>query len=424
MAEQETGQASSQAHQNRAQNEGQGSTSGSRGGARGGRRRGRGRGGRQRQDTSVQSSGGNANASADIAAATPSTAAPAAPSAPSSSGASRGRRNRRGNRGASRGQVEQSRGVFSMGPRRQFGGRLTTTEQSAETAAQDASLSANAAEFVPGQPVPQRSNRQQPTAEAQSGTQPRSRGNRTRNRKQDRPRQEVPKSTASELWQRIQEDIANWNYECRICTEEVTRKTEVWSCTTCWTVVHLECAHQWWDTSMKVNEESGDKSWRCPGCNSTLTEEPGNTTFVSSSVIAELARVVLKRFGKRLAATVARQFCIRPSHAVPVRLLAQTNVHEGPPAVILLWTTSVILTIPTFTTSRAIFSKYIAQRSAGKISAAGFIPAKSCAIDQENAETRETAASKFVERRSCSATILASFYAMAKHHAKNPRPVR
>ncbi|KAM0347056.1 hypothetical protein ACHAPU_004995 [Fusarium lateritium] len=301
-----------------------------------------------------------------------------------------------------------------MGPRRQFGGRLTTTEQSAETAAQDASLSANAPEFVPGRPVPQRSNRQQHTAEAQ----PRSRGNRTRNRKQDRPRQEVPKSTASELWQRIQEDIANWNYECRICTEEVTRKTEVWSCTTCWTVVHLECAHQWWDTSMKVNEESGDKSWRCPGCNSTLTEEPGNTTSASSSAIAELARVVLKQFGKRLAVTVARQFCIRPSHAVPVRLLARTNVHDAPPVVILLSTISVILTI------RAIFSKYIAQRSAGKISAADFTLAKSFAIGQENAETRETAASKSVERQSCSATIHASFYAMAKHHAKNPQPVR
>jgi transcriptional repressor NF-X1 len=43
-----------------------------------------------------------------------------------------------------------------MGPRRQFGGRLTTTEQSTDAAAQDASLSANAPEFVPGQPVPQR----------------------------------------------------------------------------------------------------------------------------------------------------------------------------------------------------------------------------------------------------------------------------
>jgi transcriptional repressor NF-X1 len=45
--------------------------------------------------------------------------------------------------------------VFSMGPQRTFGGRLTTTEQPTETA-QDASLSADAPEFVPGQPVSQR----------------------------------------------------------------------------------------------------------------------------------------------------------------------------------------------------------------------------------------------------------------------------
>ncbi|KAM0221707.1 hypothetical protein ACHAQD_004875 [Fusarium lateritium] len=158
MAEQETGQASGQAHQNRTQNEGQGSASGSRGGSRGGRRRGRG--GRKRPEGSAQG-GRNATQadSSDTAVAAPPTTAPTGPAAsaaPESSGASRGRRNRRGNRGGSRGQGDQGRGVFSMGPRRQFGGRLTTTEQSADAAAQDASLSANAPEFVPGQPVPQR----------------------------------------------------------------------------------------------------------------------------------------------------------------------------------------------------------------------------------------------------------------------------
>ncbi|KAM0290249.1 hypothetical protein ACHAO9_005387 [Fusarium lateritium] len=167
MAEQETGQASGQAHQNRTQNEGQGSASGSRGGSRGGRRRGRG--GRKRPEGSAQG-GRNATQadSADTAVATPPTTAPTGPAAsaaPESSGASRGRRNRRGNRGGSRGQGDQGRGVFSMGPRRQFGGRLTTTEQSADAAAQDASLSANAPEFVPGQPVPQRRMEPNPAQE-------------------------------------------------------------------------------------------------------------------------------------------------------------------------------------------------------------------------------------------------------------------
>ncbi|KAF6526606.1 hypothetical protein HZS61_009650 [Fusarium oxysporum f. sp. conglutinans] len=289
MAEQETSHTSHQARNNapnQSQNEGQGSASRSRGGSGGGRRRGRGGRNRgQRQDDSAQVSEGRGNAPqtgpADVTIAAQTIAAP------ESSGASRGRRNRRGNRGGSRGQGNQGRGVFSMGPQRTFGGRLTTTEQPTETA-QDASLSADAPEFVPGQPVSQRSAQQQSSSASQPTAQGRSR-NRTRNRKQDRPRQEVPKSTASELWQRIQEDIANWNYECRICTEEVTRKTEVWSCTTCWTVVHLECAHQWWDTSMKVNEESGDRSWRCPGCNSTLTDEPGDSSCWTTYAIRSIS---------------------------------------------------------------------------------------------------------------------------------------
>ncbi|EWG48271.1 hypothetical protein FVEG_16248 [Fusarium verticillioides 7600] len=254
MAEQETSRTSHQARNNapgRSQSEGQGSASRSRGGSGGGRRRGRaGRSRGQRQDDSAQVPEGRGNAPqtgpADAAVAAQTIATP------ESSGSSRGRRNRRGNRGGSRGQGNQGRGVFSMGPQRTFGGRLTTTEQPTEVA-QDASLSADAPAFVPGQPVSQRSAQQQPP----SAPRPTGQGrliNRTRDHKQDRPRQEVPKSTASELWQRIQEDIANWNYECRICTEEVTRKTEVWSCTTCWTVVHLECAHQWWDTSMKKDQ--------------------------------------------------------------------------------------------------------------------------------------------------------------------------
>ncbi|KAF5530206.1 cysteine-rich NFX-1 [Fusarium mexicanum] len=265
MAEQETSRTSHQARNNapnRSQSEGQGSASRSRGGSGGGRRRGRG--GRNRgqpQDDSAQVPQGSGNAPQTGSADAIITAQTVA--APESSGSSRARRNRRGNRGGPRGQRNQGRGVFSMGPQRTFGGRLTTTEQPTEIA-QDASLSADAPEFVPGQPVSQRSAQQQPSSASQPTGQGRAR-NRTRDRKQDRPRQDVPKSTASELWQRIQEDVANWNYECRICTEEVTRKTEVWSCTTCWTVVHLECAHQWWVTSMKVNEESGDQSWRCPG---------------------------------------------------------------------------------------------------------------------------------------------------------------
>ncbi|KAI8678385.1 R3H domain-containing protein [Fusarium keratoplasticum] len=284
MSEQGGGQGSSQA-QNQSQNEGR--ASGSRGGSRGGRRRGRG--GRNRgqgnQSTTSGSRGGRNAASQATAAdgtdATPSTTPQVeqpASSAPESSASSRGRRNRRGQRGGSHGSENRGRGGFRVGPHRQFGGRLTTTtEEPAQATSQDQSLSADAPEFVPGQPVAPRSAPESSSAQSQPPTQPRSKGGRSRSdRKQGRPKQDVPKSTASDLWQRIQEDISNWNYECRICADDVTRKSYVWSCTICWTVVHLKCAHQWWSTSMKVDEATGNKSWRCPGCNSSLTGEPGD----------------------------------------------------------------------------------------------------------------------------------------------------
>ncbi|WAO88177.1 R3H domain-containing protein [Fusarium falciforme] len=309
MAEQGGGQASNQA-QNQSQNEGR--ASGSRGGSRGGRRRGRG--GRNRgqgnQSTTPGSRGGRNAASQATAAdgtdGTPSTTPQVeqpASSAPESSASSRGRRNRRGQRGGSHGSENRGRGGFRVGPHRQFGGRLTTTtEEPAQATSQDQSLSADAPEFVPGQPVAPRSAPESSSAQSQPPTQPRSKGGRSRSdRKQGRPKQDVPKSTAPDLWQRIQEDISNWNYECRICADDVTRKSYVWSCTVCWTVVHLKCAHQWWSTSMKVDEATGDKSWRCPGCNSSLTGEPGDYQCVCGTCeVAVKARCYCGRVEKEM----------------------------------------------------------------------------------------------------------------------------
>ncbi|KAL6356542.1 hypothetical protein LRP88_10144 [Fusarium phalaenopsidis] len=318
MSEQGRGQGSSQA-QNQSQNESR--ASGSRGGSRGGRRRGRG--GRNRgqgnQSTTSGSRGGRNAASqataADATDATPSTTSQVeqpASSAPESSASSRGRRNRRGQRGASHGSGNRGRGGFRVGPHRQFCGRLTTTtEEPAQETSQDQSLSADAPEFVPGQPVASRSAAESSSAQSQPPTQPRSKGGRSRSdRKQGRPKQDVPKSTASDLWQRIQEDISNWNYECRICADDVTRKSYVWSCTICWTVVHLKCAHQWWSTSMKVDEATGDKSWRCPGCNSSLTGEPGDYQCVCGTCeVAVKARCYCGRVEKEMECFKQDEVC-------------------------------------------------------------------------------------------------------------------
>ncbi|KAM5377001.1 hypothetical protein ACJZ2D_005203 [Fusarium nematophilum] len=307
----------------------------SRGGSRGGRRRGRG--GRSRphgNENAASASRGRRNATSQRNATDSTDATPPANTqtetptpAPESSGAPRGRRNRRGQRGGGHASENQGRGTFRMGLQRQFGGRLTSTaDEAAQAAPPEPSLSADAPEFVPGQPVAQRSVPQQAPMQSQSRSQPgakaSSKGARGRPaRKQQGPRQEVPKSTAPELWQRIQEDISNWNYECRICTEEVVRDSEVWPCTICWTVVHLQCAHQWWDTSMKVNESTGDRSWRCPGCNSSLTDEPGNYQCWCGKELSPSRNAILPPHSCGQTCSKPRTTC---SHPCPLQC------HPGP----------------------------------------------------------------------------------------------
>ncbi|KAK4042415.1 hypothetical protein C8A01DRAFT_13962 [Parachaetomium inaequale] len=116
-------------------------------------------------------------------------------------------------------------------------------------------FSAAAAEFVPGQPVPTSRFRQQTAPRVMS------------------------KSTAADLPTRIHEDIDHRQYECVMCTNEVLRNSKVWSCSVCWTVTHLSCVKKWHTNQMKQREENPGpnqpEGWRCPGCNSTLVEQPG-----------------------------------------------------------------------------------------------------------------------------------------------------
>lgn len=90
-----------------------------------------------------------------------------------------------------------------------------------------------------------------------------------------------PKSTAADLGTRIHDDISNWNYECAICTDDVLRTSHVWSCTVCWTVVHLKCAKRWYGNQKKQDDLQSSEPqreflWRCPGCNSKLVDDPGS----------------------------------------------------------------------------------------------------------------------------------------------------
>ncbi|KAL9484696.1 hypothetical protein ACSS6W_003485 [Trichoderma asperelloides] len=244
--------------QNPSQNASRGAPRARRGRGRGGR----GRGGHHHGDQTQAAQGQPAPQQASSAnSSTPMhQQEPAASGNPSRS--SRGGRGRRGPRQSERGGARHSAPRAPLpGPSRRFGGHLTVEADDADSEAP--SLSAEAPEFVPGQPVLPRAMPRKSEASKQ-------------------PEARLPKSTAADLGTRIHEDISNGNYECAVCTDEVLRKSHVWSCTVCWTVVHLKCAKKWYQNQMKQaaerpqTEPQTEKSWRCPGCNSKLSDEPGS----------------------------------------------------------------------------------------------------------------------------------------------------
>lgn len=164
-------------------------------------------------------------------------------------------RGRRGARNPRRGGVDPGSQRTNPGTGRSFGGHLTTDAESQA----DAATAAAAPEFVPGRAVAGKKGKQPPPA-------PKAAVARTES-----------KSTASDLATRIHEDISNGQYECVICTNEVLRNSRVWSCSICWTVAHMSCVRKWYSNQMKKSDQPeglAPKGWRCPGCNSAMTEEP------------------------------------------------------------------------------------------------------------------------------------------------------
>lgn len=177
---------------------------------------------------------------------------------PSSNNTDRGGRGRRGvGRGRGRGN-----GPLMVDGRRAFGGQLTSNANTSTTSL-SASLAADAAEFVPGQPV----------------------ASRARPQKAPRARR-LSKSQAPDIATRTHEDISNGQYECVICTNEVMPNSKIWTCKTCWSVVHLSCVKKWSQNEVSTHQqraaENGDlppaRRWRCPGCNLPKDELPNTYT--------------------------------------------------------------------------------------------------------------------------------------------------
>ena len=92
--------------------------------------------------------------------------------------------------------------------------------------------------------------------------------------------QRFPKSSAPDVTTRTHEDISHGVYECPICTNDLGARTPIWSCRTCWTVFHLGCIQRWSrsrDSGQTSDDENSvQRSWRCPGCNLSQDVRPSD----------------------------------------------------------------------------------------------------------------------------------------------------
>ncbi|KHN45264.1 NF-X1-type zinc finger protein NFXL1 [Glycine soja] len=81
----------------------------------------------------------------------------------------------------------------------------------------------------------------------------------------------VRDSSLPQLVQEIQEKLMKGTVECMICYEMVQRSVPVWSCSSCYSIFHLNCIKKWArapissDLSLSV-EKNHELNWRCPGC--------------------------------------------------------------------------------------------------------------------------------------------------------------
>ncbi|XP_042483934.1 NF-X1-type zinc finger protein NFXL1-like [Macadamia integrifolia] len=74
-----------------------------------------------------------------------------------------------------------------------------------------------------------------------------------------------------QLVQEIQDKLAKRAVECMICYDMVGRSAQIWSCSSCYSVFHLNCIKKWARAPTSVDmsvEKNQSGNWRCPGCQS------------------------------------------------------------------------------------------------------------------------------------------------------------
>ena len=78
-------------------------------------------------------------------------------------------------------------------------------------------------------------------------------------------------SSLPQLVQEIQEKLLKGAVECMICYDMVRRSAPIWSCSSCYSIFHLNCIKKWarapTSVDLSVDKNQGF-NWRCPGCQS------------------------------------------------------------------------------------------------------------------------------------------------------------
>ncbi|SPO46872.1 related to Shuttle craft protein [Moesziomyces antarcticus] len=89
----------------------------------------------------------------------------------------------------------------------------------------------------------------------------------------------------ADLRSRLLAELSSGEYDCVICYSTVTTRQATWSCSQCYSVLHLPCVRKWADSSVKKAEEHNAMqedpeirnrrgTWRCPGCQYAREDVP------------------------------------------------------------------------------------------------------------------------------------------------------
>ncbi|KAK6921402.1 Zinc finger, NF-X1-type [Dillenia turbinata] len=86
-----------------------------------------------------------------------------------------------------------------------------------------------------------------------------------------------------QLVQEIQEKLMKGSVECMICYDMVRRSAPIWSCSSCFSIFHLNCIKKWARAPTSIDltaEKDQGANWRCPGCQSVQVIAPKEIRYL------------------------------------------------------------------------------------------------------------------------------------------------